>query len=64
DSGNDYAAFVSGFRAILVNNTNSKIVDQVAQEHQKLGYTDRMYHAKSSATSGVLEGCRAFQLFD
>ena len=64
DSGNDYAAFVSGFRAILVNNTNSKIVDQVVQEHLKLGYTDRMYHAKSSATSGVLEGCRAFQLFD
>ncbi|HBN79030.1 MAG TPA: hypothetical protein DD473_25095 [Planctomycetaceae bacterium] len=64
DSGNDYAAFVSGFRAILVNNTNQKIVDQVAQEHHKLGYTNRMYHAKSSATSGVLEGCRAYQLFN
>ncbi len=64
DSGNDYAAFISGFRAILVNNTNQKIVEQVANEHQKLGYTNRMYHAQNSATSGVLEGCRAYQLFD
>lgn len=60
DSGNDFAAFVAGFRAILVQNTAPEIVEKVAEEHRRLGFEGRMYYAKLPASSGVLEGCRKF----
>ncbi|MCG6157335.1 HAD-IIB family hydrolase [Rubinisphaera margarita] len=63
DSGNDYAAFISGFRAILVNNTDARIVQQVREEHERRGLTSHAYHANARATSGVLEGCHAYGVF-
>ncbi len=63
DSGNDYAAFISGFRAILVNNTDARIVQQVREEHQRRGLENHAYHANARATSGVLEGCHAYGVF-
>lgn len=60
DSGNDYAAFVAGFRAIVVGNANRQLAEQVRQEHESRGYKNRLHLATEPATSGVLEGCRAF----
>lgn len=63
DSGNDYAALVSGFRAIIVANGSPALADKVSKRMHERGLPDRLYLARSPATSGVLEGCRHFGLF-
>jgi alpha-amylase len=62
DSGNDLAALVAGYRAIVVGNAGRQIADQVYRAHRAAGWTDRLYLAERPATSGVLEGCRWFEL--
>lgn len=62
DSGNDLAALVSGFRAIVVANASPGLADQVRKALTPRGWADRCYQAKNNATSGVLEGCRHFGL--
>jgi HAD superfamily hydrolase (TIGR01484 family) len=57
DSGNDFAALTSGFRAILVGNADRELAARVVEHHQQLGTTDRIYLATGLATAGVLEGC-------
>jgi HAD superfamily hydrolase (TIGR01484 family) len=64
DSGNDYAALVSGFRAIVVANCSDGLVDKVQQKLKARGLEDRLYIAKGKATSGVLEGCQHFGLMN
>lgn len=61
DSGNDWDALVAGYRAILVGNACRKLATRVADRHAANGWTDRLYLAQKSATSGVLEGWRAFR---
>ena len=63
DSGNDYAALVSGFRAILVGNASAALKAKVKRAMAERGLSERLYTARADATSGVLEGCRAFGLF-
>ncbi|MCA8984733.1 MAG: HAD-IIB family hydrolase [Planctomycetaceae bacterium] len=63
DSGNDWAAFVAGYRTIIVANTDREIARLVAQEHAERGFQHRLHLATKTATSGVLEGCQAFGLF-
>jgi len=63
DSGNDYAALVSGFRAIIVANGSDGLVAKVRTSLEKRGLSDHLYVAKGTATSGVLEGCKHFGLF-
>ena len=62
DSGNDYAALISGFRAIIVANASDGLIEKVRNKLQSEGHADRLYVAKSTATSGVLEGCQHFGL--
>lgn len=57
DSGNDFAALTSGFRAILVGNADRELAARVVEHHQQRGTTDRIYIATGRATAGVLEGC-------
>jgi HAD superfamily hydrolase (TIGR01484 family) len=64
DSGNDFAALTSGFRAILVGNADRELARRVVQHHQRVGTEDRVYLARSPATAGVLEGCIRFGLAD
>lgn len=61
DSGNDWDALVAGYRAILVGNACRKLAQRVAERHAANGWSDRLYLARTSATSGVLEGWRAFR---
>lgn len=63
DSGNDYAALASGFRAIIVANGSPGLADKVGVTLQERGLPNRLYVAQGKATSGVLEGCRHFGLF-
>jgi HAD superfamily hydrolase (TIGR01484 family) len=61
DSGNDWDALVAGYRAILVGNACRKLAQRVEARHAANGWFDRLYLAEKSATSGVLEGWRAFR---
>ena len=62
DSGNDFAALVAGFRAIVVANASEGLADKVEAELAARGHGDRLYRAQERATSAVLEGCRHFGL--
>ena len=64
DSGNDYAALTSGFRAILVGNADRNLARRIVEHHRRFGTEDRIYIAQSPATAGVLEGCVWFGLVD
>jgi HAD superfamily hydrolase (TIGR01484 family) len=65
DSGNDLAALAAGFRAIVVANAGPGLADQVAAlQKERAIPADRLYRAKTTASSGVLEGCRYFGLLD
>lgn len=62
DSGNDYAALASGFRAIIVANGSKGLADKVATTLAERDLSERLYVAEGKATSGVLAGCRHFGL--
>lgn len=64
DSGNDFAALISGFRAILVGNADRELAALVVDHHQKSGTPERIYLANGRATAGVLEGCIKFGIVD
>ncbi len=63
DSGNDLAALVSGFRAVVMRNAPPGLAGQVRAHLDAHGLSDRLYHSRGEATDGVLEGCRHFGLF-
>ncbi len=62
DSGNDRAALISGFRAIVVGNASEELAREVQQRLEEKGCPERFYQASGKATSGVLEGCRHYGL--
>jgi sucrose-6F-phosphate phosphohydrolase len=62
DSGNDLAALISGFRAIVVSNHSKGLRQKVLESLGSRGLADRAYFADGRASSGVLEGCRHFSL--
>ena len=64
DSGNDLAALNAGFRAIVVGNASREVVEKVRDHHLQAGWQDRFFSAPGTATSGVLEGCQRFRLFE
>ncbi|MFG0264231.1 MAG: malto-oligosyltrehalose trehalohydrolase [Rhodopirellula sp. JB055] len=64
DSGNDTAALIAGYRAVVVGNANRHIARQVADAHRTAGWADRLRLTKGTSTSGVLEGARWFGLLD
>lgn len=63
DSGNDLAAFLAGYRTIVVRNTQPPIPRTVFDAHRQNGWRNRFFYSAAPATSGVLEGCRYFGLF-
>ncbi len=62
DSGNDFAALVSGFRSIVVANAEPELIKAVELAHASAGWENRLYVASEQATSGVLQGCRWFEV--
>ena len=62
DSGNDLAALISGFRAIIVANHSVGLRQKVLDSLGPRELVDRAYFSKGTATSGVLEGCRHHKL--
>lgn len=62
DSGNDLAAFLAGYRTIVVRNTKWPLPRTVFDAHRRNGWLNRFFYSTRPATSGVLEGCRYFGL--
>lgn len=62
DSGNDLAALTAGYLSIVVANADRDLVKRVLAHHEENGWSNRCHFASAPATSGVLEGCRAFGL--
>ena len=60
DSGNDLAAMIAGYKTVVVGNADHALSQRVAQHHDEKGWKDRLFLAKSKATSGVLEGVKFF----
>lgn len=63
DSGNDYAALVAGFCAILVGNASADVRERVRGAHREAGLEGCLYCASGQSTCGVLEGARHYGLF-
>jgi sucrose-6F-phosphate phosphohydrolase len=63
DSGNDLLAFVSGFQAIVVNNTARAVKGEVLRLARQKNIEDCVYFARHDYVRGVMEGCYHFQLF-
>ncbi len=64
DSGNDLAALTCGFRAIVVANAPDGLAERARSELAARGLANRLFRASRPATSGVLQGCRHFQLLN
>lgn len=64
DSGNDLAVFESGLQSIVVGNADRSLADHVTAIHRQHAWQGKVYLAKRTATSGVLEGCRYYGLID
>lgn len=62
DSGNDLAALTAGYQSIVVGNADRAIAAAAAESHRREGWADRLFLANRPATSGVLQGCRWFEL--
>lgn len=60
DSGNDLAALTAGYQSIVVGNAAAEVTEAAQRAHRQAGWTDRLYIAQRSATSGVLEGLRHY----
>jgi sucrose-6F-phosphate phosphohydrolase len=63
DSGNDMLAFVSGFNAIVVNNTPAAVKEEVRRQMQEKGIEERIFFAPSNYVQGVMAGCFHFKIF-
>jgi len=63
DSGNDLQAFVSGFSAVVVNNTPEPVKHEVRRQSREKGIEQRIYFATARYVQGVIEGCYHFNLF-
>lgn len=60
DSGNDLAALIAGYRAIVVGNADRQLAAQIQDHHHANGWPDRLFLANRPATSGVLDGLRHY----
>ncbi len=63
DSGNDLLAFVSGFNAIVVQNTGEDVKDFVRKQIVIKNIGQHVFFANFKYVKGVIEGCFHFKLF-
>jgi len=60
DSGNDVAAMLTGFNAIVVGNATPGLREDLTIQGTAIGVMDRLYFAEEFYAAGVMEGCRHF----
>ncbi len=60
DSGNDLAAFISGYKAIVVGNTAEAVKEEVRRRAPR---SERVFFAPGRYVESVIDGCRHFGVF-
>lgn len=60
DSGNDLAAFLAGFRSVIVGNAPDDLKEEVRRKGAEEGLAEMLYFSRRPYAGGVLEGCRHF----
>ncbi len=60
DSGNDRAAMLAGYPAIVVGNADDALKKDLVTESAPRGLADQIYFAEHASARGVLEGLRHF----
>jgi sucrose-6F-phosphate phosphohydrolase len=63
DSGNDLAAFASGFNSIVVANTPSEVKNEARRQAAAKKIAERLYFAHHRFIRGLTEGCLHFNIF-
>ena len=63
DSGNDRDVFTAGYRTIIVANAKPELARHTWEVHRAAGWSNRLRMTQAAGPSGVLEGCRWFDLF-
>ena len=58
DSGNDRAAMLAGYKAIVVGNADDALKRELAERAAAEGLVGRIYFARQAYAAGVLEGLR------
>ena len=64
DSGNDRAAMLTGYRAIVVGNAEAALKAELASEAAARGIDGQIYFAEHPYALGVLEGLRHFGIVE
>lgn len=62
DSGNDLAALLTGFKAVVVGNATPGLKEEVTAQSMELGIFHRLYFAQGFYAAGVMEGSKHFGL--
>jgi sucrose-6F-phosphate phosphohydrolase len=60
DSGNDLAAFLAGFKSVIVGNAPDDLKEEVRRKGAEGGLTEKLFFSCRPYAGGVLEGCRHF----
>jgi hydroxymethylpyrimidine pyrophosphatase-like HAD family hydrolase len=64
DSGNDRAALLAGYPAIVVGNADEALKKELTAESAARGIAERIYFAEQPYARGVLEGLRHFGILE
>lgn len=62
DSGNDLAAILAGYKAVIVGNATPGLKEELTTRSQEMGIFNQLYFAQGFYVSGVMEGSRHFGL--
>ena len=63
DSGNDRAAMLMGYRAVVVANAENSLKEDLRRASVDRGISECIYFARHPYARGVVEGCQHFGLF-
>lgn len=62
DSGNDLAAMLAGYKAILVANAGDEVREELEEKGRESGGLSQIHFSSNPYAKGVLEGCRHFDI--
>jgi sucrose-6F-phosphate phosphohydrolase len=62
DSGNDLAAILAGYKAVVVGNATPGLKEELTTRSREMGIFHQLYFAQGFYVSGVMEGSRHFGL--
>jgi sucrose-6F-phosphate phosphohydrolase len=62
DSGNDLAALLTGFNAVVVGNATAGLKEELTTRSREMGISHQLYFAQGLYVAGVMEGSRHFGL--